>query len=180
MLSQTHLQNKPSVPIRPLLPLLANQVFAAGDCASPGPYPSCANQVFAAGDCASCTPYPRPKAGVYAVRQGPPLVNNLRAFLTGRPLEPFVPQSTNLSLIGTGEGWNGMEEWERELGSKGELISSSSSPSWRIPSLSKPRQATGTVWLPRGGWRSRALGCGTSRIRLTGASCGSTATCLMR
>jgi hypothetical protein len=38
-------------------------------------------------------------------------------------LEPFVPQSTNLSLIGTGEGWNGMEEWERELGSKGELIS---------------------------------------------------------
>lgn len=56
------------------------------------------------GDCASCTPHPRPKAGVYAVRQGPPLDHNLRAFLTGQPLTPFVPQSTNLSLVTTGVG----------------------------------------------------------------------------
>ena len=64
-------------------------------------------QVFAAGDCASCVPYPRPKAGVYAVRQGPPLDRNLRAFLTGQPLEPFVPQATNLSLFTTGETGGG-------------------------------------------------------------------------
>ncbi len=48
--------------------------------------------VFACGDGAGGVPYPRPKAGVFAVRQGPPLLANLRHALLGEPLEEYEPQ----------------------------------------------------------------------------------------
>ena len=35
-------------------------------------------------------------------RQGPPLADNLRCLLTGRPLAPFLPQSTFLSIVSAG------------------------------------------------------------------------------
>jgi selenide,water dikinase len=60
-------------------------------------------RVFAAGDVASALAHPREKAGVYAVRQGPPLADNLRRVLRGEPLQPFVPQKRALALIGTGD-----------------------------------------------------------------------------
>ena len=60
-------------------------------------------QVFAAGDVAAMVNHPRPKAGVFAVRQGKPLVHNLRCVLQGKPLKPFHPQKQFLILVGTGE-----------------------------------------------------------------------------
>jgi NADH dehydrogenase FAD-containing subunit len=59
-------------------------------------------EVFGAGDVASRADAPRPKSGVYAVRAGPPLALNLRRFIGGGALEPFVPQPRSLNLLSCG------------------------------------------------------------------------------
>ncbi len=58
--------------------------------------------VFAAGDCAHMAQAPRPKAGVFAVRQAPVLLHNLKAALAGQPLRPYQPQKDYLKLVSTG------------------------------------------------------------------------------
>ena len=78
------------------------------------------DDVFAAGDCARLVNHPWvPRAGVYAVRQGPILEQNLRARLDGKTLRPYRPQRDFLALLYLGEG--------RALGSK-----------WGMASVSAP------------------------------------------
>jgi selenide,water dikinase len=58
--------------------------------------------VFAAGDVATVVGHPRPRSGVYAVRQGPPLAHNLRAAVAGDAMVRHVPQRRALAIITTG------------------------------------------------------------------------------
>ncbi|MEO8070942.1 MAG: FAD-dependent oxidoreductase [Acidobacteriota bacterium] len=79
--------------------------------------------VFAVGDTAAIEGRPIPKAGVYAVRQGPVLLDNLRRAFAGRPLRPFAPQPSFLKLLNVGGGeaigeWHGLSfegAWCRRL-----------------------------------------------------------------
>ena len=79
--------------------------------------------VFAAGDIATMVNHPRPKAGVFAVRQGKPLFQNLRRSLLEKPLKVYKPQKQYLSLIGTGDG--------RAIATRGAFGFGSSQLLWR-------------------------------------------------
>ncbi len=76
--------------------------------------------VFAAGDCAAMEAAPRPKAGVWAVRAGVVLAENLRRSVRGQPLKAWRPQREGLVIMGLGEGrglaWrNGVALWGRPI-----------------------------------------------------------------
>lgn len=60
--------------------------------------------VFGAGDAVSLEGQSRPKSGVYSVREGPYLAENLRRHLTGRSLKKFRAQRRALALIRTAPG----------------------------------------------------------------------------
>jgi selenide,water dikinase len=68
--------------------------------------------------------HPRPKAGVFAVRQGPVLARNLRRALRGEALEHYTPQRDHLVLIGTGDG--------RAIGGRGRFIAFEGRLAWRL------------------------------------------------
>jgi selenide,water dikinase len=74
------------------------------------------DDLFAVGDCATMTEFPEtPKAGVYAVRQGPYLYENLMASLEGRPLQRYRPQSDFLTLLNLGDGTALGSKWGRSF-----------------------------------------------------------------
>lgn len=65
--------------------------------------------IFAGGDCVTMETYADqvnfpPKAGVYAVRAGPVIAENVVNFLEKKPLGTYVPQKGFLSLMMTGDG----------------------------------------------------------------------------
>lgn len=71
------------------------------------------SRVFAVGDTGTIEGTDVPKAGVYAVRQGPILWENLQRLLVGAPLQRYRPQHSFLKLINFGDGsalgqWKGM------------------------------------------------------------------------
>jgi selenide,water dikinase len=70
--------------------------------------------VFASGDAATIRGEERPKSGVYAVRQGKVLAENLRRYATGRRLENYFPQRKALALMNLCDG--------RAIASRGELF----------------------------------------------------------
>ncbi|GGA15177.1 selenide, water dikinase SelD [Okeania sp. KiyG1] len=80
-------------------------------------------QVFAAGDVATMVNHSRPKAGVFAVRQGKPLLENLQRALHRKPLKSFIPQKKFLILIGTGD--------QRAIASRGKMGFGPESLLWR-------------------------------------------------
>lgn len=59
--------------------------------------------VFVVGDSGTCREHPTPKAGVYAVRQGPVLWENLQRMIQQRPLVEYIPQRGFLSLLATAD-----------------------------------------------------------------------------
>ena len=60
--------------------------------------------VFAAGDVATMQNHRFPKSGVYAVRQGRYLADNLRNVVAGRALVRYRPQRSAMYLISTADG----------------------------------------------------------------------------
>ena len=69
--------------------------------------------IFAVGDSGTISGENLPKAGVYAVRQGPVLWDNLERSLDGQPLIDYRPQRSFLKLINKGDGtaigqWKGL------------------------------------------------------------------------
>ena len=72
--------------------------------------------MFAAGDCAALDRRALPKAGVWAVRAGMPLAENLARAATDKALRPWKPQHEALVILGLGGGralaWrNGAALW---------------------------------------------------------------------
>lgn len=74
------------------------------------------DRIFAVGDCATLADWPdTPKAGVYAVRQGPFLAENLRRAVAGRPLTRYRPQRDFLTLLNLGDGAALGAKWGRSF-----------------------------------------------------------------
>ena len=79
--------------------------------------------VLAAGDVAGFSARPLAKSGVYAVRAGPVLAENLRRLALGTRLRPFRPRHRTLALISTGRP-HAVASWGR-LSVQGEWV-------WRL------------------------------------------------
>jgi pyridine nucleotide-disulfide oxidoreductase family protein len=66
--------------------------------------------IFASGDIANIRDYSCAKAGVFAIKQGFYLYQNLCNFLINKPLKLYYPQKNYLNIIGTGNK-NAVASW---------------------------------------------------------------------
>ena len=81
-------------------------------------------RVFVVGDTAAIVDDPVPRAGVYAVREGPVLWKNIQRMLQNQPLVNYEPQRGFLSLLATGDG--------RAIGQyKGRVVSGKIAWKWK-------------------------------------------------
>lgn len=71
--------------------------------------------IFAVGDCAHMAHAPRAKAGVYAVRQAPFLLDNLRAALGAGRMRAYHPQRDYLKLVSLGDKVALADKWSLPL-----------------------------------------------------------------
>lgn len=69
--------------------------------------------IFAVGDCATSLTHPREKSGVFAVRQGPTLIENLTRVARAEEIRAFKPQKYFLTLLSLADG--------RAIAAKGSL-----------------------------------------------------------
>lgn len=76
--------------------------------------------LFGAGDCIHFTPRPLPKAGVYAVRQGPVLTRNLVRLVAGAELLPFEDLGPVFLALNAGAGQALACKWG--LAARGRLL----------------------------------------------------------
>ncbi|MCF8031621.1 MAG: FAD-dependent oxidoreductase [Desulfarculaceae bacterium] len=67
--------------------------------------------IFGGGDCIFFEPEPLDKVGVYAVRQNPVLLHNLRARLSGGELQAFDPGGAYLLIYNLGGGVGILHKW---------------------------------------------------------------------
>jgi NADH dehydrogenase FAD-containing subunit len=67
-------------------------------------------RIFGGGDCVSFVPGHLDRVGVYAVRQGPVLYQNIAAALSCGKLRPFRPQKRYLSILNMGDD-RGILSW---------------------------------------------------------------------
>jgi selenide,water dikinase len=74
---------------------------------------------FAVGDCGTLIQHPEtPKAGVYAVREGPVITDNLYAALRDEPLRRYRPQGDFLTLLNLGDGTALGAKWGLSFGGR--------------------------------------------------------------
>jgi selenide, water dikinase len=88
----------------PLLSKLGLKLDERGFLATNDRLQTSAANIFAVGDTGTITSERLPKAGVYAVRQGPVLWENLRRSLSQETLQRYAPQRSFLKLINLGDG----------------------------------------------------------------------------
>lgn len=77
------------------------------------------SRIFAVGDSGTIAGQDVPKAGVFAVRQGPVLWDNVQRVIWKRPVQDYDPQRRFLKLINTADGksiaeygsWSGYSSW---------------------------------------------------------------------